>query len=109
MQCRWRRRLTQVVLLVLGTIAALALALWAAQGRLIYPAPHYARHELAPMPPGLTALRDPANPESIIGFYRAPLDVACSASYGWPSEATATWRCAGIRYWLPARLQAPVF
>jgi uncharacterized protein len=74
MQCRWRRRLTQVVLLVLGTIAALALALWAAQGRLIYPAPHYARHELAPMPPGLTALRDPANPESIIGFYRAPLD-----------------------------------
>lgn len=56
-------------------LALLAVAaLWAFQERLIYPAPRYAARELEAMPPGLSALRDPANPESIVGFYRAPAD-----------------------------------
>jgi pimeloyl-ACP methyl ester carboxylesterase len=54
--------------------ALVVLALWAFQERLIYPAAHYTARELEVMPPGLTALRDPANPESIVGFYRAPAD-----------------------------------
>jgi uncharacterized protein len=70
----WRRWLTRGALLLLGTVAALGTALWAVQERLIYPAPHYLPRELAVMPPGLTALRDPADPASIVGFYRAPAD-----------------------------------
>jgi uncharacterized protein len=71
---RWRRWLTRGALLLLGILVALSAALWTVQERLIYPAPHYAPQELAVMPPGLTALRDPADPESLVGFYRAPAD-----------------------------------
>jgi pimeloyl-ACP methyl ester carboxylesterase len=71
---RWRRWLIRGALLLLVASAALVAALWAYQERLIYPAPHYTPHELTVMPTGLTALRDPADRESIVGFYRAPAD-----------------------------------
>jgi uncharacterized protein len=48
-------------------------ALWWFQGRLLYPAPHYAERGLSSLPAGLVALRDPASPDSVMGFYRAPL------------------------------------
>jgi pimeloyl-ACP methyl ester carboxylesterase len=70
----WRRRLSRGALTLLGVFSALVFALWSLQERLIYPAPHYVPEELAVMPPGLTALRDPANAESVVGFYRAPAD-----------------------------------
>lgn len=74
MQQRWPRWLIRGALLLLISCAVLAAALWTGQERLIYPAPHYGPRALAVMPPGLTALRDPSNPESVVGFYRAPTD-----------------------------------
>jgi pimeloyl-ACP methyl ester carboxylesterase len=59
-----------VALAAASAVAALGLF----QGRLIYPAPHYRADALASLPPGLTALTDPAAPSSILGFYRAPVD-----------------------------------
>jgi uncharacterized protein len=76
MQQAWRGRLTRVALMVLGVLSALVVALWSLQERLLYPAPHYVPHELAVLPPGLTALRDPADPQSVVGFYRAPADAS---------------------------------
>ena len=57
-----------------GVLALLSMvgALWGFQERLIYPAPHYTEGELGRLPPGLVVLRDPANPQSIVGFYRPP-------------------------------------
>jgi pimeloyl-ACP methyl ester carboxylesterase len=56
-----------------GAGAALALGLWAFQEQLIYPAPHYTQSELEGLPPGLVALRDPADATSVLGFYRPPI------------------------------------
>jgi pimeloyl-ACP methyl ester carboxylesterase len=70
----WRRWLNRGALLLLGASAVVGGTLWAFQERLIYPAPHYAPQELAVLPMGLTALRDPADAASIVGFYRAPAD-----------------------------------
>ena len=61
--------------MVTGVLLALAWvigALWYFQEALIYPAPHYTADELQQLPQGLTALRDPANSASIVGFYRPP-------------------------------------
>lgn len=55
------------------SVAAAMTALWWFQGRLIYPAPHYGDNGLRGLPPGLVMLRDPSQPESIMGFYRPPL------------------------------------
>jgi uncharacterized protein len=74
MQRRWLRWLIRGALLLLSGCVGLVAALWTAQERMIYPAPHYGPRALAMMPPGLTALRDPANPESVVGFYRGPAD-----------------------------------
>lgn len=52
--------------------ASLVAALWLFQGRLIYPAPHYGPQDLQNAPQGLTALKDPDAPSSVIGFYRPP-------------------------------------
>ncbi len=62
-------------LLVGGALSASALAgaLWLFQGRLIYPAPHYAERGAEGLPEGLVALRDPEHAESVMGFYRPPL------------------------------------
>jgi pimeloyl-ACP methyl ester carboxylesterase len=70
----WRRWLMLIGVPLIGLALLGVAALWAFQERLIYPAPHYRAHELEALPPGLTALRDPASPESIVGFYRAPAD-----------------------------------
>lgn len=72
----WRRRLSRGALACLGVLALLAGTLWLFQERLIYPAPRYAPHELAALPQGLTALRDPADPQSVLGFYRPPADAS---------------------------------
>src|SRR6187551_2019825 len=70
----WRRWAMVVGIALVGAAALVVLALWALQEKLIYLAPHYAPRELDTLPPGLTALRDPEDPESIVGFYRAPTD-----------------------------------
>lgn len=49
-------------------------ALWLFQERLIYPARHYSAGQLEQLPRELVVLRDPSNHESIVGFYRPPLD-----------------------------------
>lgn len=45
--------------------------LWLSQDRLIYPAPRLRAATLT-LPAGLVALRDPGDPDSLIGFYRGP-------------------------------------
>lgn len=55
-------------------------ALWLFQERLIYPAPHYRPEQLLQLPQGLVALRDPADPASIVGFYRPPTNGAAPSS-----------------------------
>lgn len=57
--------------LALG-VAACVGALWYFQSRLIYPAPHYAERGLEGLPPALVILRDPIDPQSVMGFYRPP-------------------------------------
>ncbi len=69
---RWRL-LRAIVVGLLLALCALVGALWLFQGWLIYPAPHYTEQELQSLPAGLLALRDPADPASVVGFYRAPL------------------------------------
>ena len=49
-------------------------ALWFFQARLIYPARHYTADQLEQLPRELVVLRDPSNHESIVGFYRPPVD-----------------------------------
>src|SRR5688572_13129070 len=71
---RSRRRMLLLVMATLGGSAALlAGALWLFQERLIYPAPRYFDAELRQLPRGLVALRDPADRESIVAFYRPPI------------------------------------
>jgi pimeloyl-ACP methyl ester carboxylesterase len=65
--------LLAAVAVVVGAGAALALGMWGLQERLIYPAPHYRAPELEGLPAGLVALRDPADPGSVVGFYRPPV------------------------------------
>lgn len=68
-----RRRIARAVLVgVLVFVIAPHVALWFLQDRFIYVAPHYTPAELASLPPGLVALRDPKDSQSILGFYRAP-------------------------------------
>jgi pimeloyl-ACP methyl ester carboxylesterase len=55
-----------------GSAALLASALWLFQERLIYLAPRYLDAELRQLPSGLVALRDPRQPDSIVAFYRPP-------------------------------------
>lgn len=69
-----RRLLKLVLATVVSAALALGFALWLFQERLIYPAAHYFPRELDALPVGLTALRDPDDPQSIVGFYRAPAD-----------------------------------
>ena len=70
---RPRRMLMVVVAALFGSGALAALGLWFFQERLIYPAPHYSAAELRGLPNGVVALRDPAAPESLVGFYRPPI------------------------------------
>lgn len=68
----WRQ--ARAVSVGLGlSAAAVVLALTCFQDRLIYPAPHYGEATLSALPSGLVALHDPLQPESVMGFYRAPL------------------------------------
>jgi pimeloyl-ACP methyl ester carboxylesterase len=62
-----------VIAFALSAAAGLgSLALWGFQARLIYPAPHYGERGLRGLPAGLTVLRDPSDPASVVGFYREP-------------------------------------
>jgi uncharacterized protein len=70
----WHRLLKLVFATLLSAALALVTALWLFQDRLIYPAPRYTSDALKALPSGLTALRDPAVRESIVGFYRPPTD-----------------------------------
>jgi pimeloyl-ACP methyl ester carboxylesterase len=89
-------RLLKLVLATLvGAALALVSALWFFQDRLIYPAPRYAPTELKGLPVGLTALRDPREPESIVGFYRPPMDGAALRklwlTFGGNGDAALRW------------------
>jgi uncharacterized protein len=64
-----------MALIALALLAAAgigSLALWGFQELLIYPAPHYGERGLLGLPAGLTVLRDPSDPASVVGFYREP-------------------------------------
>lgn len=91
----WRRRLELVSATLLGAAFALVVALWLLQDRLIYPAPRYASNALKALPPGLTALRDPTVPESIVGFYRPPVDGSALRklwlTFGGNGDAALRW------------------
>lgn len=62
-----------VVGLLLAAVSVVS-ALWFFQERLIYPAPHYRADDLRNLPAGLAALQDSAEPQSVVGFYRAPAE-----------------------------------
>jgi uncharacterized protein len=66
------RRLRVVIVGLLLAASGVVFALWFFQKALIYPARPYTGDELQRLPQGLLALRDPANPSSVVGFYRAP-------------------------------------
>jgi pimeloyl-ACP methyl ester carboxylesterase len=68
------RILRSIMLGILLAAASLAGGLWLFQERFIYPARPYRAEELLSLPSGLTALHDPAKPQSIVGFYRAPAE-----------------------------------
>src|SRR5688572_1018730 len=91
----WRRVLKLVSATLLGAASALVMALWLYQDRLIYPAPRYAPNALRALPAGLTALRDPAVQESIVGFYRPPADgsALCKLwlTFGGNGDAALRW------------------
>ena len=70
---RLKQLLRAIATGVIGAALLLTGSLWWFQERLIYRAPRYASAELSTLPAGLSALRDPALPESIVGFYRAPI------------------------------------
>jgi pimeloyl-ACP methyl ester carboxylesterase len=69
---RFRRRMALGTLALLAAAGLGSLALWGFQERLIYPAPHYGERGLLGLPAGLTVLRDPGDPASVVGFYREP-------------------------------------
>src|SRR5215831_16014489 len=70
---RFRRRAALIAFALLAATCLGSLALLGFQERLIYPAPHYGERELLGLPAGLTVLRDPSDPASIVGFYREPV------------------------------------
>jgi pimeloyl-ACP methyl ester carboxylesterase len=57
---------------VVGVPATLTVLLWFFQDLLIYPGAHFPPLNLRALPPELTVLRDPRQPESVVGFYRGP-------------------------------------
>jgi uncharacterized protein len=70
---RTRALRTALLGLLLAAVSVLG-ALWFFQDRLIYPARPHRAEELRRLPPGLTALHDSADAQSVVGFYRAPAE-----------------------------------
>lgn len=67
-----RAGVAAIVGLLLAGLSVSA-TLWTFQSKLLYPRTHYGARGLAGLPAGLVALRDPSDPNSVVGFFRPPV------------------------------------